>query len=147
MPTHPAGDIVRVDHSVPVVYPEGYPPLYPDLPAGPSEFSLDSLDSWLHVDQKTGRVSGTFLHKHLRENLMLESCLGLVELQEIQKLGIDVFRRHFDGTFLYGWRSVARRGGRLAVPCLLEDVRKVGLFWFWLEDSWGAEEPAIRFGT
>ncbi|OGG59905.1 hypothetical protein A3C89_03110 [Candidatus Kaiserbacteria bacterium RIFCSPHIGHO2_02_FULL_50_50] len=140
-------DIVCVDRSKPVMYPDGYVPQYTLLPAGPSVFALNSLELFLHDNQKTGRVTGDFLHKYLRDSEMLAGCLGLIELLEIQKLGVDTFRKHFAGKVVFGWRDVARGGdGNLHVPYLLQDGAELCLYWFRLDEGWLAMCPALRFG-
>ena len=140
------GDIVRIDRSKPVVYPDGYVPLYTNLPAGPSEFSLDTLEQWLHDDQKTGQVGGNPLHEYLRDGEILADCLGLIELLEIQKLGIATFRKYFAGKAVFGWRDVVRRrDGDLYVPCLIEGGDEVYLYWEWLDVGWVFRSPALRF--
>ena len=146
-PKKVSNDIVRVDRSKPVVYPSGYNPLYTNLLDGPSEFSLNSLEQWLHKDQETRVVTGNFLHQYLRDNEMLGNCLGFIELLEIQKLGAVTFRKHFPSRAVFGWRSVVRyRDGHLCVPHLTEACGEVYLHWNWLGNDWDVRGLALRFG-
>ena len=142
-------DIIRIERSVPVIYPEWLQPLYPELEAvGPPEFSLCSLQRWIHRDQENGLVTGNFLHEHLRDNGMLEDCLGFAELLEIQKLDTEVFRRHFSGNSVYGWRSVVRNNNlnNLYVPHLFAGRVVVYWRWAWLDAELNARCTALRFG-
>lgn len=143
------GDVVRVDRTEKVVYPERVAEaLHPDLETtGPTEYVLDSVEQWLHDGQKDGGViAGNRIYEHLKDAALLEGCLGLSDLLAIQKLGLDTFRRHFKGKYVYAWKSVVRRrDGRLYVPCLLEGGGGLRLDWNCGID-WDGREPALRFG-
>ena len=141
------GDSVRVDRSAALVYPDWVDkPMHPELESvGPTEYDLADVEQWLFEKQKTSVVTGKEIYEHLKSNSMLESCHGLRDLQEIQKLGIEVFRKHFAGKAVFGWKSVvlSRRGG-LSVPYLLGFGGAVRLGWRWLDDGWSARDPALR---
>ena len=102
---------------------------------------------WLHDEQKDGGwIEGHKLYEHLKSNNMLESCLGLRDLEEIQRRGIEFFRQHFKGKAVFGWKSAVRDSdGNLNAPCLYEGVGRVVLDWVWLSNGWSDCSPALRF--
>lgn len=115
---------------------------------GPERFRLNKLDLWLHPDQEKGVVTGHVLYDYLRHNNRLESCLNLADGLEIQKKGIEVFRKFFGSNVVYLWKSVAlRSGGRRYVPCLCDGGGRVALRWGRLGRSWDSREPALRFAS
>lgn len=142
---------VHVDRSIRPAYPDWVKePLHPELEgAGPTEFDLSKVDEWLHDDQKNGKyVRGQVIYDHLKANDMLEGCFGLADLLAIQKPGIAVFRKHFAGKAVFGWKSVVRdRGGGLFVPYLYGLGGQVKLLWRWLDDDWSGGHPALRFAS
>jgi hypothetical protein len=77
---------------------------------------------------------------------MLVSCLGFADGLEIQKKGILVFRKFFNGKGLYLWNSVAEdmRDG-LQVSFLAELGDEVVMGWRWLGHIWDYDDPAARF--
>ena len=101
---------------------------------------------WLHDEQKDGGwIEGHKLYEHLKSNNMLESCLGLRDLEEIQRRGIEFFRQHFKGKAVFGWKSAVRDSdGNLNAPCLYEGVGRVVLDWVWLSNGWSDCSPALR---
>ncbi len=142
--------MIYVDRSIRPAYPDWVQEvLYPELEAtGPSEFDAGKLEQWLHGDQKHGVVVGNVIHEYHKEHDMLKDDLGLRDLEEIQKKGIDFFRKYFQGKAVFGWKSVVRvRGGRLGVPCLYEGSGRVCLCWRWLGYAWGDYYPALRFAS
>jgi hypothetical protein len=142
------GDIIRVDRSTPITYPDWVEkPLHPELEqVGPAEFDMSEVEEWLHDGQKQSVVRGQVIYDHLEKNDMLKTCVGLPELQAIQKLGIAFFRRHFAGKRVYGYRSAVRaRDGHSRAPDLVERDGEVVLRWYWLGYDWNALEPALRF--
>jgi len=144
------GDTVRVDRSVALVYPDWVDkPMHPELEGhGPDEYDLVGVQQWLLEKQKTDVVTGNAIYEHLKSNSMLENCLGLRDLQAIQKLGIEVFRKHFAGKAVFGWKSVVRdRDGCLLAPYLFELGGTVGLYWRWLDLGWIADYPALRLAS
>jgi len=140
------GDTVRVDRVAPLIYPDWVDkPLHPELQAdGPAEYDLADVQQWLLEKQKTGVVRGKEIYEHLKNNSMLGSCLGLRDLQAIQKLGIEVFRKHFANKAVFGWKSVVRR----LVPYLIENAGEVRLDWHGLDYGWwSAPNPALRLAS
>lgn len=143
--------IVRVNRAVKPTCPgwmKGV--LHPELEGtGPAEYNIANVEQWLHEGQKNGGcVKGQKIYKHLKNNNMLESCLGLADLLAIQAKGIDFFRKHFAGKAVFGWKSVVwTRIGYLNVPCLYESGGKVYLDWYWLGNGWYGDNPALRFAS
>lgn len=142
--------MVRVDRSVRPSYPSWMKKvMHPELEnSGPSEYSGEGVVLWLHDDQKSGWVNGNKIYTALKEGGDLESCLGLRDLEEIQKKGPAFFRKYFKGKVLVGWRSVVQDGdGGLRVPCLYEDDGMVFLFWRSVVIDFYSGDPAARFAS
>lgn len=143
-----ASDTVYVDRSVRPNYPSWMREvMHPELEAiGPDKFETKSLKLWIPPSQTTGVVEGQAIYDHLKSENMLGSCLGLRDLEEIQKKGIAHFRKHFQGKAVFGWKSVVRYdGGDLCVPYLIEIGGEVVLRWRWLDGGWDSARPALRF--
>ncbi|MDD3531423.1 MAG: hypothetical protein PHV99_02440 [Candidatus Pacebacteria bacterium] len=142
-------DIVHVDRSVPPVYPGLVRDvLHPELElTGPADYLLNNLTRYRYGAQKTyGQELGTTIYKHLKETNRLPSCLGLADLQTIQKFDLDVFRRYFAGEEVPGWKSAVRDlNGNRVVPYLIERHVGVVLEWGWFGGRWGSNGPAFRF--
>ncbi len=144
--------IIRVDRTIKPSYPDWVKEvLHPDLEAqGPAEYSAESIDQWFLEAQKTGIVTGNQIYAKLQENdnQLLKTCLGLRDLEEIQKKGIAFFRKYFKGKAVFGWSSVVRdRDGSLYVPSLCEDGDQVSLRWYWVDDAWDSSDPALRHAS
>ena len=142
--------IIRVDRTSTLVYPDWVSKvLYPELEnTGPAEYDGTRLGHFLLPDQVNGVVTGNQIHEHLKQNNMLESCLGLRDLLMIKEKGIAFFRANFKGKAAFGWRSVVRRrDGSLDVPCLIEGGDAVVVCWGWLDRDWYADDPALRFAS
>jgi len=141
--------VVRVDRSIRPTYPDWTKNvIHPELETtGPAMFYAGALEQYLVPGQVDGVVEGNFIYKHLTGGKMLEECLGLRDLEEIQKMDLDFFRKHFPGKAVFGWKSVVQsRLGDLNVPYLVENVGKVVLFWLWLDHRWDSNDPALHFG-
>jgi hypothetical protein len=144
----PFDTIIRVDRSVRPVYPEWVKKvMHPELEGtGPAEYDLAKVEQWLHDEQKKGVMVGNRIYEHLKSNNMLASCLGLRDLEEIQKKGVRCFPKPVKGNAVFGWKSVVLgHGGNLSVPCLVEVGGGVLLDWYWLTHDWSDERPALRF--
>ncbi len=142
--------LITVDRTTHPTYPSWMESvLYPELEnTGPSEFDVGNLDRWLHDSQKTGVVTGNVVHEHLKSNNMLEGCLGLRDLEEIQKKGIVFFRERFKGKAVFGWKSIVRgAGANLCAPYLVERDGEVVLSWSWLAHFWSSSNLALRFAS
>ena len=143
--------IIHVDRSIRPSYPDWMKEvMHPELEAvGPSEYDSAKLEQWIHDGQKDGKwIEGDKVYTHLKKTDTLKTCLGLRDLEEIQKKGIANFRKHFAGKAVFGWASVVRnRRGNLRVPCLYEDGVGVVLYWDWLDRSWSSNNPALRHAS
>jgi hypothetical protein len=143
--------LIRVSRSIRPVYPDWVVTvMHPELePTGPAEYDLATIDPWLHDGQKNGCcMEGHKLYEYLKENGMLESCLSLRDGEEIQKKGIAVFRKFFQGKAAFLWKSVVQtRNGFLRVPVLFEDDVEVVVAWHWLVNGWDGINPALRFAS
>lgn len=133
-PPEPVLDfIVRVDRSVKLSYFDWFKKLEnPELEcSGPAEYDLQTaVQQWLHDDQKNGVVVGNTIHKHLKKDNGLASCLNLQDGLAIQAKGIAVFRKLFAGKAVFLWGSVVqRRFGNLSVPYLYGDGGEVVVLW------------------
>lgn len=144
------GKIIRIDRSIPIFYPDWVEkPMHPELEAtGPAEYNLGDVEQWLHEKQKTGVAGGKEIYEYLKSADDLKNHHDLRDLLAIQKLGIEVFRKHFKGKAVFGWKSVvlSRNYGGLSVPYLIERGGEVVLCWIWLGYGWDARSPALRFG-
>jgi len=145
--------VIRVDRSVKPIYPDWVKEvLHPELEnIGPAEYDASSIDQWLHDDQKNGNwTTGNNVYAKLKEKdcKLLKTCLGLRDLEEIQKKGITFFRKHFKGKAVLGWASVGEnRDGNLFVPYLCEFGDEVVLRWSWLGIDWDDFGLALRHAS
>lgn len=149
--TKKSDTIICVDRSVRPSYPDWVKTvMHPDLePTGPAEYDITTVKQWLHDGQKDGKwIEGNKIHTHLKETDTLKTCLGLRDLEEIQKKGIVFFRKHFQSKAVFAWKSVVlSRVGDLLVPCLCEGGVEVVMFWSWLGNDWNDDDPALRFAS
>ena len=143
--------LIRVDRSVKPVYPDWVKKvMHPKLEkTGPAEYDISQVELWLHEGQKNGKwVMGQVIYEYLKKEKMLESCLSLRDLEEIQKKGIAFFRKHFQGKAMFAWKSVVLdRDGHLRAPFLYEGGGEVVLHWYWLEYVWNDDYPALWFAS
>ncbi|MCA9364270.1 MAG: hypothetical protein KC736_00005 [Candidatus Moranbacteria bacterium] len=142
---------IHVDRSIRLVYPDWVKTvMHLEIEhTGPVEYDLTSVALWLHDSQKNGRfMEGNKLYEYLKEEKMLESCLSLHDGEEIQKKGIAVFRKFFQGNVVFLWKSVVQsRRGLLSVPSLYESDGKVVMDWHWFGNDWNDDNPALRFAS
>ena len=143
--------IIRVDRSVRPSYPEWTKTvMHPELEVtGPAEYDINKVEQWLLDSQKEGGLTrGTTIHNHLKDTKMLKICLGLRDLEEIQKKGVTFFRKYFKGKAVFAWQGVVlNRNGRLFVPYLCESGDEVVLVWDWLDDDFDGDDPALRHAS
>ncbi len=143
--------IIRVDRSIRPTYPDWVKTvMHPELePLGPAEYDIAEVEQWLHEGQKDGKwIEGNNIYAHLKEIDTLKTCLGLRDLEEIQKKGIAFFRKHFGGKAVFGWSGVVRlRHGDLCVPYLCGFGDRVVLYWSWLGLGWDGDYPALRHAS
>lgn len=144
-------DAFRVDYSIKGTYPDWMKKrMHTEFDrADTVEYRLDQVKPWLHSTQENGRsIVGNDLYQYIKTADILPSCLSLRDLEEIQKLGIEVFRRHFRGKAVFAWKDVVRlRFGVLFVPCLYEYDVRVVVGWYWLDNGWDVSRPALRFAS
>lgn len=151
--TKPTDLIIRVNRSVPPSYPDWMKEvMHPELEStGPAEYDISEAEQWLHDGQKEEKwTEGNKIYAHLKKNDMLKTCLGLRDLEEIQKKGIALFREHFKGNVVFGWKGVVvvrNRYGDLGAPCLYGGGGAVVLNWYWLNFNWDGNNPALRLAT
>jgi hypothetical protein len=122
--------------------------MHPELEStGPAEYDATKLVPYLTPGQED-IISGNKVYAHLEDNDLLETCVGLADLIEIQKKCVDFFRQNWKGRAVFGWRSVVRnRFGHLNVPFLCEYGGEVVLRWHWPGRHWHAYRPALRFAS
>ncbi len=114
---------------------------------GPAEYSVESVQLWLHDDQKSTAVNGNRIYAKLKEG-GLDSCLGLHDLQEIQKKGTAFFRKQFKGKAIVAWKSVVQDdSGGLMVPFLYEYGDEVFLHWRCVDGFFNSHNPAARLAS
>jgi hypothetical protein len=144
-------NMIRVGRYVRPVYPDWVKKvLHPELEkTGPAEYDLSCVEQWLHEGQKNGGwVKGRVIYEHLKNEKMLETCMSLRDLEEIQRKGIEPFRKFFKGRVVFAWKSVVQDDiGGLDVPYLYEYSGKVVLNWDWLDYDWNDLCPALRFAN
>lgn len=141
----------RVDYSIKGAYPDWMEKrMHPEFDRTDTvEYHLDQVKPWLHPTQENGRViGGKELYQYIKESGILPTCLSLRDLEEIQKLGIGVFRKYFRGKAVFAWKSVVQnRHGYWLVPALIENDGQVILHWDWLDRGWGDGYLALRFAS
>lgn len=141
--------MIHVDRSVRPTYPSWVKAvMHLELEdTGPTEYSVETVQLWLHDDQESQDINGTKIYSKLTAD-GLDNCLGLRDLEEIQKRGITFFRKHFRGKLIVGWRSVVQNSvGSLSAPCLYEGGGKVILGWDAVDGLFNSSDPAARFAT
>jgi len=143
----PLDTLIRVDRSIRPVYPDWVRTvMHPELePTGPVEYDLGTVDLWLHYRQKNGpSLAGYKPYEYLKKKKLLEVCLSLRDGEEIQKKGIAVFRKFFQGKTVPLWKSIVQaRSGGLRVPYLCEHDGMVVMRWDWPENYWIGFRPAL----
>ena len=143
--------IIRVDYSISASYPSWMKErMHPELQrTGTAEYDINKVEQWLHDDQKDGKwMKGDKIYAHLKKTDTLKTCLGLRDLEEIQKKGITFFRKYFKGKVVFGWRDIVRnRNGSLNVPYLYENGDKVILDWDWADNDWYDYYPTLRLAS
>ncbi len=150
VPDEKTEDWIHVDRTIRPVYPDWMKEvIYLHLEAsGPEWFDVSTLEQWLHPNQISGTIIGNVIHEHMKENNMLYGCIGLRDLEEIQKKGITFFRKHFQGKAVFALKSVVRLSlGSLYCPGLVEVDGGVVLRWGWWGDDFRSSDPMLRFAT
>ncbi len=149
LPTTP--DTFRVDYSVRATYPDWMKKrLHPEFDRTDTvERHLDQVNLWLHPDQGNGgRIGGKALYQYVKENGILPTCLALRDMEEIRKLGIEVYRKYFRGKAVFGWKDVVQDSyDNLYVSCLGEYGGQVVVSWSTLDGALGGDTAAARFAS
>lgn len=140
---------VAVGFSLPDVYPGWVKrKLYPDLAHlySLTEFDVRTLE-WKYPVYVQGRiVTGDIKYQFIVSRGIINKCLGLPELKAIQKKGPGLFKEHFDGLIVMGWRSVVEHNnGVLCVPGLYSDRGNLLIEWYRLDEEFGPGRPVISF--
>jgi hypothetical protein len=119
--------------------------MHPELErAGPPKYSLLSIEQWLHYRQNS-LVKGQVIYDFLVSTNALNAHLNLQDGLAIQKKGIAVFRKFFNGKAVFLWKSVVMRYRGLGVPFLVEKGGEVVILWRWLDHEWNSVRPALCF--
>ena len=108
---------------------------YPEFSCiGPSEYHLGQISLLSQdIDLDVRRRADTCF-EYLEKHGLLGSCLGLSDLEAIQRLGKIPFKRRFP-SHLAGWKSVAtNKYGFKFLPGLMEVRDGVELYWIKLEE-------------
>lgn len=144
-------NIICIDHSIHLSYPNGMEKvMHPEMESnGPAEYDISAVEQWLHEKQKNGGcIDGNEIYTYLKKTDMLKTCLGLRDLEEIQKKGIVFFQKHFQNKAIFGWKGVVLFcNDSLRSPYLCDDGDKVVLHWCWLGRSWLVRSPALRLAS
>lgn len=144
--------IIRVDRSKKAVYPKLMKRLlHPELESlGPIEYSAESIDRWpSEGEMDPGWTTGSNVYAMLREEdcKLLNTCLGLRDLEEIREKGTPFFQKYLKDGPVFGWRSVGLTNrNRLTVPCLCCGGCKPVLRWMVLDRGW-IGLPVLRHTT
>ena len=148
---NPVDTIIRVDCSIRPSYPDWMKEvIHLELETvGPADYDILAVEQWLHDGQKSGKsIEGNKIYDHLKKTDTLKTCLGLRDLEEIQKKGIVFFRNHFKGKVVFGWASIVRYCiGSLFVPYLYGNGGRVVLRWRCLGYDWVSANPGLRHAS
>lgn len=124
VPDPTVDDTIYIDRSLKLVDLHGVHLVYSELEnVGPTQYRISDVGLWLHPNQKLGEVvSGLEVYKYLREQDMLKSCFGRIDLSAIFSRDLGFFRQYFAGKVLCAWKSVGEDWwGDVWVPALFED--------------------------
>lgn len=137
--------IIRVDRSI--------IPAYPDLAVliprhdlekkGLVEYSIEDVGSWAYGTPKD-RIPRSVVYGYLKRKRMLNRCLGFEDGLEIQKKGVEFFRKYFDTKLIELWRTFVmwKEDGNIYTPVLFENAsNEMFLTWYSLE--WNMEGNSI----
>lgn len=146
----PSVAVIFVERGLPLVLPDGdYHVVYPNLEdEGPNAFQPESLEPWLHVNQKSGAPLFTEdLFFYLEQQHMRGRCLGLSEAVAIKKMGADFFRQHFRSDVLCYKFVIQRSDGIRFIPMLTlsEDGKEVELQWYMVDCRRNIALPVYLF--
>lgn len=125
--------IIRLDRSSEFVYPDSMHELvHPALEhTGPAEYDATKLRQVLFPEQYSHALAPQVVYERLEKTGELGTCLGMRDLNAIQRKGLTFFRQNWEGKYIFGWRSIVRVAviGCLIVPCLYEYKKRLVLQW------------------
>ena len=145
------GTKVCIDRFVQPNYPEWVKKVWnPELENhGPAEYDLAvNVKLWVSEKQETDQVESHDLYQELEVKGMLTHCLGLRDLEQIQKKGLKTFQRFFGKKHVYAWKSVCSdASGNNFVPLLEEPVGEPRIELRWSKLIWmvSNDRPALMF--
>ncbi|MEI6480357.1 MAG: hypothetical protein WCO12_02435 [bacterium] len=142
--------LIRVDHSIKPIYPDWVKKvIHPELEGvNHSEYDISQIELYLDEGGKKGEIAGHDIYANLKTGEILETCLGLRDLEEIRGKGIIFFKKHFKGKTICGWKGVVEDlDGDYFVPCIREADGEVLLDWYDLDYSFSPSEFSGRFAS
>lgn len=150
------GNRIYVDRSIRPSYPRFVGRiLYEEWEKfAPTEYDISQVKLSFCIGQSgDGKIRGSKIHATLRENNNLGICLGLRDLEEIKKKGVNFFKKHFRDQKLFAWKGVACEldGNELAAPYLCvnnyHDIgERIEVYWCGLSlKEWDMYCPAAYF--
>ncbi len=110
--------------------------------SGQIEWKPETFDLYLSEKQKDSYITGHNLRTELKDEPVMNVNVAqyLVDHPEL-------YPKEWKGEYVYFWGTIVQgSGSRLDVPYLIENGGKVVLDWFWLDNDWDANYPALRFG-
>ena len=92
------------------------------------------------------RMTGAQILSIIEEQHMLENCLSIDDLLQVNDKGLKYFRRYFVGELLIGWKSAsALNDGTVSVPVLSEEDGRLALRHQNIDDLVVGYDPLICF--
>ncbi|MFA6273600.1 MAG: hypothetical protein WC662_00365 [Candidatus Paceibacterota bacterium] len=141
--------VVKVDRTTRsrCAYPKGMKPVHPELSlTGPPEYNIKTLKVETYK-RKSLREDVRIIYNQLRQNNVLESCLGLTDLLAIEKKGSFAFYKAFGNKklYVYGLKSLCEDSEhQLRVPVLTSSCYG-GLFLFWERFDFSQKDISIAY--
>ena len=107
---------------------------------------LDELELWHPRSSKKGAMeTGAEVYRRITKARLIERCLSLREVIQIQRRGLRSYRKYFGGRAVFGWRSAVRdRLGFRYVPYLFEFGDGVYVHWYLFDFAWRATTVWLR---
>jgi hypothetical protein len=115
---------------------------------GPAEFDASKLEQWF-INKNQDQMSVGEIYDYLEKHKMLKDCLGMRDLEEIEKKGSVFFQKYFKGITVIGWKAVVCDiWNDYSVACLCEDEHekdKLRFGHYELSNYCGSENPVYFF--
>ena len=121
--------------------------VHPELDLyGPGAYSIKSVAQWLHEYQRKGiPILGSRIYAELKQSGELKYHLGLRDMIAIQKKGVEFYRKHFHGKYVFGWKGlVLWETGDMGVSYLFENEANVVLGSYLLQSHWLGNFVGLR---